>query len=142
MNGTDLAMWRREHNRMSQTELAKRLGVSRNTVNNWEADRFKPPGDLYAQLCAFGGATATPATPQVITPETTPHLYRKAGKKHERAPEHPQSLLPGLTRDAGDPPLPYSMLQSEVYLNALAAYRGKPVEPRFSDTFCPKDECK
>ncbi len=35
----------------SQAELAERMGVTRNTVINWEADKYKPEHDLIPRLC-------------------------------------------------------------------------------------------
>lgn len=43
--------------RISQAALADMLGVSRNTVNNWVADRYKPEHDLIVELCGILGLT-------------------------------------------------------------------------------------
>ncbi|MBQ5310428.1 MAG: helix-turn-helix domain-containing protein [Oscillospiraceae bacterium] len=39
--------------KISQTSLADMLGVSRNTVTNWVADRYKPEHELIVKLCAI-----------------------------------------------------------------------------------------
>jgi transcriptional regulator with XRE-family HTH domain len=43
MTGADLKAWR---GKMSQAELASRLGVSRRTYGRWELDHFPLPGPL------------------------------------------------------------------------------------------------
>ena len=42
---------------LSQSELAQRLGVTRNTVVSWEADKYKPDYDLLPKLCSVLGVT-------------------------------------------------------------------------------------
>ena len=42
---------------LSQAELADIMGVSRNTVINWEADRNKPEFDMLPELCTVLGLT-------------------------------------------------------------------------------------
>ena len=37
---------------LSQKELGEKLGVTRNTVINWEAGKYRPDADLFPQLCA------------------------------------------------------------------------------------------
>lgn len=43
--------------RLSQAALSEILGVSRNTVNNWVADKYKPEHDLIVRLCGILGLT-------------------------------------------------------------------------------------
>lgn len=45
----------RNDNGMSQPELAEIMGVSRNTITNWENDRARPEIDAIRTLCAMFG---------------------------------------------------------------------------------------
>lgn len=52
MNGQQIRKCR-ENQGKSQTEFAEWLGVSANTVSNWEHDRSKPAGEHYEALKAL-----------------------------------------------------------------------------------------
>ena len=43
--------------KISQQSLADALGVTRNSVINWEAGRYRPDADLFPQLCSLLGIT-------------------------------------------------------------------------------------
>ncbi|MBQ4486519.1 MAG: LexA family transcriptional regulator [Oscillospiraceae bacterium] len=43
--------------KLSQQALSEMLGVSRNTVTNWVADKYKPDHDLIPQICEILGLT-------------------------------------------------------------------------------------
>ncbi len=45
----------RNENGMSQTELARIMGTSRNTVTNWETDKSRPEIDTIRELCTLLG---------------------------------------------------------------------------------------
>ena len=52
-------IWRlRESLHMSQEELAEKLGVSRQTVSNWENDKAVLDAEKLAKLCAIFGVSA------------------------------------------------------------------------------------
>ena len=46
-----------KNSRISQIALSDMLGVSRNTVNNWVADKYKPEHELIVKLCDILGIT-------------------------------------------------------------------------------------
>ena len=46
-----------KNSRISQAALSDMLGVSRNTVNNWVADKYKPEHELIVKLCDILGLT-------------------------------------------------------------------------------------
>lgn len=46
-----------KHCRMSQAALADILGVSRNTVNNWIGDKYKPEHEQIVRICSILGIT-------------------------------------------------------------------------------------
>jgi len=77
----DLKAWRKVKN-LSQSDIARKLGVSLKTVSNWELGAFSPPTDLQERL---GGAVIDPANMSVeeldrfdpiVTPETHAYLFR------------------------------------------------------------------
>ena len=43
----------RNKNEMSQPELAELMGVSRNTITNWENDRARPEVETIRVLCSM-----------------------------------------------------------------------------------------
>lgn len=45
----------RKKNDLSQPELAKIMGVSRNTITNWENNRARPDVDIIRDLCCTLG---------------------------------------------------------------------------------------
>ena len=45
----------RKKRKLSQQELADQLGVTRNTIVNWEADKCKPEFDGIPKLCSVLG---------------------------------------------------------------------------------------
>ena len=45
----------RKKARIQQKDFAEMLGVSRNTVINWEADKYKPDHELLPESCSLGG---------------------------------------------------------------------------------------
>ena len=47
----------RKEAKISQQSLADQLGVTRNTVINWEAGKYRPDADLFPKLCALLGIT-------------------------------------------------------------------------------------
>ena len=52
-------IWRlRESRNMSQEELAEKLGVSRQTVSNWENDKAVLDAEKLATLCSVFGVSA------------------------------------------------------------------------------------
>lgn len=49
MTGPEIAEWRNK-NKLSQSEIAKALGVTRQTVGRWERGRIQPPDDIRGKL--------------------------------------------------------------------------------------------
>ena len=43
----------REANKLSQVELAEKLGVKKQTVSNWENDNIFPSVDMLIKVCNF-----------------------------------------------------------------------------------------
>lgn len=48
----------RGFNRLGQNELAKIIGVSKQTISNWENGRRTPDADLIRKLCETLGCTS------------------------------------------------------------------------------------
>ncbi|MCH5148375.1 MAG: helix-turn-helix domain-containing protein [Clostridiales bacterium] len=82
-------IWRlRESRHMSQEELAEKLGVSRQTVSNWENDKAVLDAEKLAKLCTVFGVSADDMLngeeipqPIVQISETASPSERKEGKR-------------------------------------------------------------
>lgn len=81
-------IWRlRENRHMSQEELAEELGVSRQTVSNWENDKAVLDAEKLAKLCTVFGVSADDmlkgeGIPQSVQiKETMSPPKRKEGKR-------------------------------------------------------------
>jgi bacteriophage CI repressor helix-turn-helix domain len=48
-----IAELRARHNKMSQRELAKELGVTQTSISNWEKDQTKISGEYLISLALF-----------------------------------------------------------------------------------------
>lgn len=123
----DIAIWRKKNN-LTQAELAKRMGVTRTTVANWEAGKYRLPINLKAKLAALLEIPKEVTTPSTITPDTSGHwpqlnLYNKlrgmAG--WTAGEEHPRRLVPALCQKDG--PVSSSILSDPRYLEALKLSR-------------------
>lgn len=60
--------------RMTQTDLANAIGITRSAVNNYESEKSEPPFDV---LCRFADALGVDVTALVTKAETTPEYIRK-----------------------------------------------------------------
>ena len=49
--GQNLQFLRKMRNKMTQEELAEKMGVSRQTVSKWELDTVYPEMDKVVELC-------------------------------------------------------------------------------------------
>lgn len=82
-------IWRlRESRNMSQEELAEKLGVSRQTVSNWENDKAVLDAEKLAKLCTVFGVSADDMLsgeeiPQPVLQDrgSTPPPKRMKGKR-------------------------------------------------------------
>lgn len=57
MLGEQIRQLRLSHN-LSQVELAKKLGVSKQSVSNWENDNIMPSIDILKKICSFFSCSA------------------------------------------------------------------------------------
>lgn len=71
----DLIGWRFGRT-MSQKQLARHLGVTRETINRWETGRSPIPGDLEDRLFAL-------KIPRRTTHHNSPHLYTRVVRKND-----------------------------------------------------------
>ncbi len=55
--GQNLQFLRKMRNKMTQEELAEKLGVSRQTVSKWELDAVYPEMDKVIELCKLFSCT-------------------------------------------------------------------------------------
>lgn len=80
-------IWRlREREHMSQEELAERLGVSRQTVSNWENDKAVLDAEKLATLCAVFAVSADDmlsgeGVPQPVANKEPDPPKRRDGKR-------------------------------------------------------------
>ena len=54
---SDILKELRADNKHTQADLAKRLGVSKSTVSNWEQNKNEPSFDMLCKICDLYGAT-------------------------------------------------------------------------------------
>lgn len=72
----------RKQAHLSQKELGEKMGVTRNTVVNWEAGKYRPDAGLFPQLCAVLNISLNelfgldPAAPQHISDRERSLLFR------------------------------------------------------------------
>ncbi|MGN1168337.1 MAG: helix-turn-helix domain-containing protein [Lachnospiraceae bacterium] len=57
MLGEQIRQLRLSHN-LNQVELAKKLGVSKQSVSNWENDNIMPSIDVLKKICSFFSCSA------------------------------------------------------------------------------------
>ncbi len=57
MLGEQIKKLRLSHN-LSQVELARKLGVSKQSVSNWENDNIMPSIDVLKKICSFFSCSA------------------------------------------------------------------------------------
>lgn len=144
MHKDDLHFWRRAQ-KMTQADLAKAMGVSRNTIINWELGVTRLPKDIDTRLLRLErNAIESNAKPMLVTPETAKergdlklYVYWKRGSHPwTKGDEHPHRLLPHTdraTHNQPSPPAEWSILESAEYLEALARHRAQPAKPKLSD---------
>ena len=74
-------IWRlRESQNMSQEELAEKLGVSRQTVSNWENDKAVLDAEKLATLCSVFGVSAD----DMLRGEGIPHPVIQKNEKIQK----------------------------------------------------------
>ncbi|MDE2471893.1 MAG: helix-turn-helix transcriptional regulator [Bradyrhizobium sp.] len=121
MDCFDLITWRKKR-RMKQYELATHLGVTRQTVSNWESNRHLMPRDIVEQLERVAlDLTAnqdkhTSKAATNINPDTARHLYVLRRGIWEQTPDHPEQLFPG----RWDGAIPLAFLQTDEYRQTAA----------------------
>ena len=138
VTGTEIMLWRRAR-KMTQGILSKHLGVSRQTVNNWEQGKTRAPLDLAQRLEKLAFTTApkpVDVAPTHIMPRTAPKLYSRAYKGgYAPLGVHPASLvnagflapevLDGALRDTDGywSMVPYTVLEDPRYLDAVERWQ-------------------
>lgn len=135
MLGMELMIWRKTR-KLTQAGLAGLLGVSRETIGNWEAGRNRLPMDITARLERLAYTTAprsAPMTPALLTTATADHwphlrLYRRGIKAgtFQRDADHPGSLgmaPPPATRNNPHGHYHGALLDSAEYLQAVERAR-------------------
>lgn len=95
--------------RLSQVELARRIGVDRTSIGRWESGRYKP--DRADQVVAFARATGVPVEEALAAAGFRPHLEPPATPTTSADPEL-QAIL--------DAPVPARVKQRMIaYLEQL-----------------------
>jgi len=135
MTGNDLHAWRRER-RLKQADLANMLGVSRQTLINWELGKHRLPIDLPQQLerLAYTMAPKAPlGPPDLITLKTASYWpqFRLYGNDYDPkawGSEHPYVLGFPAQGPQGKDAYPSSLLSTPAYLEAVERARAKQAE--------------
>ncbi len=93
--GEQIKTYRRQAN-LSQKDLGEKMGVSRNTVINWEAGKYRPDADLFPKLCSILNITLnelfglSPAAPLAVSDSEWTLLahYRQLSQAGRRVVGH------------------------------------------------------
>ena len=126
----------RKENGMSQPELAEILGVSRNTITNWENDRARPEVETIRELCTMFNIPlyelfALPNSSQLTAHEKVVfQQYRKLSPVGKRIVEQLISSVMGEEQDARDRYLDENCILLELPSTPAAAGTGC----QFNDT--------
>ena len=128
----------RERNRMEQKELSKRLGITANSISNWENGRARPDINLIPALCDVLHVTLYDLfgmkDPTVILTENEQSLidsYRNLSEGHRFAVRELADSLRQVQQAEECP----RIRQLPLYEKSLAAGIGDPTE--FEDEFTP-----
>lgn len=114
---------------LTQTKLARQLGVGTATVAMWETAQRKPPADMLLQLAAYFGVTLDyllgadplpPAAGETVFPVITAFAVGKDG-------------LAAPAESAGEQSVPPSLLGAPASEYFVFGVRGGDMRPVFSD---------
>ncbi len=89
MTPAEFKILRKQYN-LSQAEMAKRLGVSRLTIFNWEKPRYAMPSDIVAQLAKVNLVTPAAKTKRVFNITLAAAFYDM--QRRELAADHQQAM--------------------------------------------------
>ena len=78
ISGTDLRRMR-ERSKKTTVEMANKVGVSRNTYENWEKDVGQPKINQFFSLCAFCAVDLTPLLNQFGKLNIKQNLSKEGG---------------------------------------------------------------
>ena len=117
----------RNKNEMSQPELAELMGVSRNTITNWENDRARPEVETIRVLCSMLGIPlyelfGLPNSSQLTSHEKVVFgQYRKLSPVGQRIVDRMIESVMGEEQDARDRYLDENYFLSELQSTPAAA---------------------
>ena len=120
----------RNKNEMSQPELAELMGVSRNTITNWENDRARPEVETIRALCSMLGIPlyelfGLPNSSQLTSHEKVVfRQYRKLSPVGQRIVDRMIESVMGEEQDARDRYLDKTYFLSELQSTPAAAGPG------------------
>lgn len=120
----------RNKNEMSQPELAELMGVSRNTITNWENDRARPEVETIRVLCSMLGIPlyelfGLPNSSQLTSHERVVFgQYRKLSPVGQRIVDRMIESVMGEEQDARDRYLDENYFLSELQSTPAAAGPG------------------
>lgn len=120
----------RNKNEMSQPELAELMGVSRNTITNWENDRARPEVETIRVLCSMLGIPlyelfGLPNSSQLTSHEKVVFgQYRKLSPVGQRIVDRMIESVMGEEQDARDRYLDENYFLSELQSTPAAAGPG------------------
>ena len=120
----------RNKNEMSQPKLAELMGVSRNTITNWENDRARPEVETIRVLCSMLGIPlyelfGLPNSSQLTSHEKVVFgQYRKLSPVGQRIVDRMIESVMGEEQDARDRYLDENYFLSELQSTPAAAGPG------------------
>ena len=98
--GKKIQKYRKER-KLTQKQLAEKLGISSSLVSNWEKERNKPSADILADLCAALEISPSELLEVTLTEDEFSSREREVIRAYRSKPElqHAVNVLLGIEKE-------------------------------------------